>query len=143
MKRFSLIFLGVVIGTLFGCTVANAAEIYCQVGIKCEGTQGADRIHGTSVGDWIVAKGGGDVVDGNGGNDTIEGGGGPDTLRGESGHDRLEGGGGDDTLDGMLNNNCSFDNFLGGDGWDTALYRIGVGNTFSGIEEKFGYPCPA
>lgn len=85
------------------------------------GTNSANSITGTSSPDLIYAYDGNDTIFGGDGGDYINGGRGSDNLYGEIGDDVFEiGGYGSDmglSPAGGLNN--GFDNFFGGDGYDT------------------------
>ncbi|MBB3389106.1 Ca2+-binding RTX toxin-like protein [Rhizobium sp. BK275] len=85
------------------------------------GTNSANSLSGTSSPDLIYAYNGNDTVFGGDGGDYINGGRGNDNLYGELGDDIFEIGGSGSDMDlspaGGLNN--GWDNFFGGDGYDT------------------------
>lgn len=81
--------------------VALAANINCEAGTTCLGTEKADTMTGTNQADDMSGLGGGDTMRGRDGGDMISGGDGNDEVYAGSGNDpSIEGGTGDDSLTG-------------------------------------------
>jgi Ca2+-binding RTX toxin-like protein len=99
------------------------------------GTNSANSLSGTSSPDLIYAYDGNDTVFGGDGGDYINGGRGNDNLYGELGDDVFEiGGSGSDmglSPAGGLNN--GWDNFFGGDGYDTIRILPTAGYSWTAI----------
>lgn len=136
MKRFIVLIcvFGVVAGGALGFASSASAVIDCQQWVKCIGTDGNNTMEGTSAPDWIVGLGGADDIYGHDSGDTLEGNAGGDALYGGAGVNHMFGGGGDDWL--FSNGSCSPQEFDGGNGWDSATYMAGAGNTFDSVEHR-------
>lgn len=133
-----LLVVGAVLLVLAGVVVvsARAANIQCQQGLICYGTNSADEMNGTSSGDQMYGYGGADRMFGNKGYDSMFGGTEPDYLHGGYGVNHMHGGGGADTF--RVDADCLADEFDCGSGWDVTYYIIGAGNSWSLCEENHG-----
>lgn len=90
---------------------ALAANINCEAGTACLGTNKADTMTGTNQADDMSGLGGGDTMRGRDGDDTLSGDEGNDEINAGSGNDpSVEGGKGNDSL-------------TGGDGDDTYVFE--------------------
>ena len=87
------------------------------------GTDMADMIDGLGGNDIIRARGGDDMIDGGDGTDFIAAGAGNDTITAGNGPDLVYGGAGDDLF---IAGKGVFDQFVGGNGFDTFLFSAEV-----------------
>ncbi|MBU1195729.1 MAG: putative Ig domain-containing protein, partial [Proteobacteria bacterium] len=101
----------------------TSAEIFANLPVYINGSEGNDYLYGNEGADIMVGAGGHDDLNGNEGDDLLYGGDGNDNLFGSNGNDELYGGNGNDYLDGGDGN----DDLYGGWGDDRYSFSPGTG----------------
>jgi Ca2+-binding RTX toxin-like protein len=120
--RTVLLALVVTLLLIYFPTRTMAADINCQQGVVCVGTDNHDNILGFGCGGCTIeGRGGDDIIFGSWANDRISGGEGNDEISGLSGNDGIWGDNGNDKVDDPEGN----ERIIGGNGDDDLAGGLG------------------